>query len=443
SKKSKEWDSKIDLDEMLKNTYDKETIDEKDEQVYTDGKSFAEATGVKAENNAKDYADEQDLIMKDESETYADLQAQEALEQAKVYAVAKDIYDSEMARVTADIKDRAPINYVDGKLAVVDDRLSDFDIQIDKKADGDTVYTIEDVDNMINNTVSKTQYRTDINGIVSDIETHGTRIGQNTEAIGLKADESKVNALENSLNTKIGDVEVKADRVGISVNEVKADLDALEIGGRNYIQNGLTSKSDLWYFTEQNKSGSYQIKDGYLSITNDNNGWKQWQLYSHKGAVALDKLEADTDYTISFEGRRSENASGAIMFVMRYSTDGGTSNQITISKNVTELGTDWTRLSKTEKISSEILKDYKFVRVIAFYTGNGTVDFRKMNLVQGNKAPRDWTPAPEDTDEAINNVSGRVESLNGEIETIAGQVKLKANQTIVDSIDKRVEIAEG
>src|SRR5699024_6846867 len=218
---------------------------------------------------------------------------------------------------------------------------------------------------------------------------------------------------------------------------------SLQIGGRNYIQNGLPSNSDLWYFTQQNKSGSSQIKDGYLSITNDNNGWKQWQLYSHKGTVALDKLEADTDYTISFECRRSENSTGSIMFVLRYSVEGGTSNQITISKNVNELGTDWTRLSKTEKISSEILKDYKFLRVIAYFNGNGTVDFRKMNLVQGNKAPRDWTPAPEDTNEAINNVSGRVESLNGEIETLAGQVKLKANQTIVDSLDKRVEIAEG
>src|SRR5699024_10480348 len=214
---------------------------------------------------------------------------------------------------------------------------------------------------------------------------------------------------------------------------------SLQIGGRNYIQNGLPSNSDLWYFTQQNKSGSSQIKDGYLSITNDNNGWKQWQLYSHKGAGALDKLEADTDYTMSIEVRRSENATGAISFHLRYSVDGGTSNQITISKNVNELGTDWTRLSNTEKISSKILKDYKYVRVIAYYTSKGTVDFRKMNIVKSNKATRDWTPAPEDTNEGINNVSGRVESLNGEIETLAGQVKLKASQTIVDSLDKRVE----
>src|SRR5699024_4660098 len=213
------------------------------------------------------------------------------------------------------------------------------------------------------------------------------------------------------------------------------EFDSLEIGGRNYIQNGLPSNSDLWIFTEQNKSGSSQIKDGYLSITNDNNGWKQWQLYSHKGAVALDKLEADTDYTISFEVRRSENATGAIAFHLRYSVDGGTSDQITISKNVNELGTDWTRLSNTGKISSEILKDYKFVRVIAYYTGKGTVDFRKMNLVQGNKAPRDWTPAAEDIEQRFSHAETDIKQ---NAERILAKAEKDYVDTLTDSISKDV-----
>src|SRR5699024_8426150 len=407
SKKSKEWDSKIDLDEMLENTYDKKTIDEKDEQVYTDGKTFAEATGVKAQNNAKDYADEQDLIMKNESETYAELQAQEALEQAKVYAVAKDIYDSEMARVTADIKDRAPINYVDGKLAVVDDRLSDFDIQIDKKADGDTVYTIEDVDNMINNTVSKTQYRTDINGIVSDIETHGTRIGQNTEAIGLKADDSKVNALENSLNTKIGDVEVKADRVGISVDEVKADLDGLEIGGRNLLEDSFLGMSGL--------TKSYNIAN--LRIT--------------------DKTLQEGEHTvITIKGDLDSN----LKCFKAYNTVGNApSVELSyLGNGIHQWIGKWFYSSNDSTKPNTTLRLYQWPS--ADIVDGSSIEWVK--LERGTKAT-DWTPAPEDTNEAINNVSGRVESLNGEIETLAGQVKLKASQTIVDSLDKRVEIAEG
>src|SRR5699024_3007137 len=150
---------------------------------------------------------------------------------------------------------------------------------------------------------------------------------------------------------------------------------------------------------------------------------------------ALDKLEADTDYTISFEVRRSENATGAIAFHLRYSVDGGTSNQITISKNVNELGTDWTRLSNTEKISSEILKDYKFVRVIAYYTGKGTVDFRKMNLVQGNKAPRDWTPAPEDIEQRFSHAETDIKQ---NAERILAKAEKDYVDTLTDSISKDV-----
>src|SRR5699024_1868398 len=110
--------------------------------------------------------------------------------------------------------------------------------EIEKKADGSTVYTISEVDNMINNTVSKTQYETDQDDIVTQLESHGTRLGQNEKAIGLKADSSELDTVETELTRKIGNVEVKADEVTTSVSEVRADLDGLEIGGRNYIING-------------------------------------------------------------------------------------------------------------------------------------------------------------------------------------------------------------
>src|SRR5699024_2068208 len=63
--------------------------------------------------------------------------------------------------------------------------------EIEKKADGSTVYTIEQIDNKINNLVSVTQYTADMGGIITNINTHGTRIGQNEKAIGLKADSSQ------------------------------------------------------------------------------------------------------------------------------------------------------------------------------------------------------------------------------------------------------------
>lgn len=220
--------------EMMEYTYDKLTIDDKDEQTYEDGKTFAEATGVKAEENAKDYADEQDEKLESSVKDYADdvseEHAESALSQAKQYAVAKEVYEIEMEKIADDIEDRAPLEYVDGEFKVIKDDLDKFDTEIEKKADGDTVYTISEVNNMINNTVSVTKYEEDMDGIVSDIESQGTRIGQNEKTIGLKADESYVDSVENSLETKIGNVEVKADEIEISVSEVKTDLD--DVDGR-------------------------------------------------------------------------------------------------------------------------------------------------------------------------------------------------------------------
>src|SRR5699024_5983567 len=100
-----------------------------------------------------------------------------------------------------------------------------------------------------------------------------------------------------------------------------------------------------------------------------------------------------------------------------------------------ELGTDWTRLSNTGKISSEILKDYKYVRVIAYYDGKGTVDFRKMNLVQGNKAPRDWTPAPEDVD-------SRIDHAETEIKQNADEILLRATKDEVDKERTKINKAQ-
>src|SRR5699024_10788238 len=48
--------NRVSFYEMAEYTYNKLTIDEKDEIVFEEGKTFAEATGITAEENAKEYA---------------------------------------------------------------------------------------------------------------------------------------------------------------------------------------------------------------------------------------------------------------------------------------------------------------------------------------------------------------------------------------------------
>src|SRR5690625_427634 len=126
-KLKKQIQKRIRFYEMAEYTYDKLTIDDKDETVFEEGKTFAEATGIRAEENAKAFAVEEDKKIKINVEQYADNVAEEkansALEQAKMYAVAKTVYENQMEQIASDIADRAPIEYVDGELRHAIDNL--------------------------------------------------------------------------------------------------------------------------------------------------------------------------------------------------------------------------------------------------------------------------------------------------------------------------------
>lgn len=524
----KQIQNRVSFYEMAEYTYDKLTIDDKDETVFEDGKTFAEATGIRAEENAKAFAVEEDKKIKLDVEQYADTVAEQkansALEQAKMYAVAKTVYENQMQQIASDIADRAPIEYVDGELRHAIDNLEiggtnliieseilhdtrflddgilesysgtwttgkisidgashitystngkhEFKIvgfwdendeiippryvntnpnvkevtlevpqgavytrfysrdyesgyfqvekgtkatdwspapedvfsEIEKKADGSTVYTIEQIDNKINNLVSVTQYTTDMDGIVTQLESHGTRIGQNEHAIGLKADASHVDSVEQSLTTKIGNVEVKADGVITQVSEVRADLDGLEIGGRNLI----TGSAEPYTF----------------SVTTDN--YTFWVVY--RG------LERNTTYTFS---AKVEVLQGNVDTVSLYP-------YLSAGQSMSRIGMPIVNGKVFGTFTTDDRYDYNLLvyNGKAGSTAGNQIRLIEYKLEKGTKAT-DWSPAPEDTDEAINQVSGRVETLDGEITALAGEVSLKASQSVVDSLEGRVSTAEG
>src|SRR5699024_5788433 len=145
--------------------------------------------------------------------------------------------DTKMAQIADDLSEKAGIGYVDGQLQVIDGAIDDLNAEIETKADGSTVYTISEVDNMINNTVSLTQYKKDMDGIVSDLSSQSTQIGQNTEAIGLKADQTTVNALTGTVNSHSAQLLTMADEISakVTADYVQTAIDDVEIGGRNLV----------------------------------------------------------------------------------------------------------------------------------------------------------------------------------------------------------------
>src|SRR5699024_4792975 len=158
--------------------------------------------------------------------------------------------------------------------------------------------TIEQIDNKINNLVSVTQYTTDMNDIVTDINTQGTRIGQNEKAIGLKADSSELDAVENSLTNKIGNVEVTADGAKMTASEVRADLDGLDIGIRNLIINGGFKYGRENWSSVDGENLSF-TSTGFLKVSRD-----QYQ----EGNVNLVQ-KRDMEHPWTMENRSEEHTS--------------------------------------------------------------------------------------------------------------------------------------
>src|SRR5690606_5514722 len=87
---------------------------------------------------------------------------------------------------------------------------------------------------------------------------------------GLKADASYVDSVENELTRKIGNVEVTAEGAYITASEVRADLDGLEIGTRNYFAISLAEENKVIDWLDGNlypESGS--LASGFIeSIPN-------------------------------------------------------------------------------------------------------------------------------------------------------------------------------
>lgn len=104
---------------------------------------------------------------------YVDGQLQLKADQATV--------NDQISTVMQELADKASLTYVDGQL-------------VDKVNVG-TVYTISEIDNKFDNVVSLTRYTTDMDGVVTELESHETRIYQTEQGLGSKVEQTTFNQL--------------------------------------------------------------------------------------------------------------------------------------------------------------------------------------------------------------------------------------------------------
>lgn len=304
------------------------------------------------------------------------------------------------------------------------------------KAEKSEVYTRTATDNLLGDKVNVTTYENKMTQLDIDVSGISGRVSNA---------ETNINDLTGDMSSamsQIGELDVKANNINASVREVRADLDGLEVGGRNYVQNGLPENNSLWKFTEKNSSGSHAIEKGQLVIENDNDGWKQWQIYSNQGAEVLDEIEGDKEYTLSFEVKKlteDKITVGAVKADIRYQTNNnGSQYAITTTAKLEDITNEWKRFSSHGIIPKEFTNDSKFSRLIMYFSGNGKIAFRKIKLEKGNRAT-DWSPAPEDIDANLSEMKSSIDLKADRLtlELVSKQVKTNEHQLqeAVSSID--------
>src|SRR5690625_3729922 len=247
---------------------------------------------------------------------------------------------------------------------------------------------------MINNTVSLTQYTTDIDGIVSDLSSQSTQIGQNTEAIGLKANQTDLDTVAGTVSDHSAQFLTMADEISakVSADYVQTAIDDIEIGGRNLIGHFNTDRHTWLSSSGSIATNTECFLSDFIDVKNANK------------------------ITITQEYKASNNLHFALGL---YDENMNFLNRVAFRDD---------EITRTFEVGNNI----HYIRY-AGKSSNGEYQ-EGYKLEKGNKAT-DWSPAPEDIDAEIS-------SLSAELSVQAGIIEGKAESTVVDAQGVRITTAE-
>jgi phage minor structural protein len=424
--------------------------------------AIAQTKAQQAENNAKSHAD-----------SIAEQKKQEAINAAIADADAK--LSAAKTELEADIATKVDAEWVNGQLVT--------------KADKANTYTKTEVDNALNSKVSVTQYTTDINGIVTELDNHESRITQTENEIATKVSNTQYQqdkaALENdisALETRMSNAEtsitqnaneialkanktdiytkteidgqfstvnqqisqldaelsVQADQIAtkVSQTELQTAIDGIQVGGRN-----LARQTD---FSVLPSSTYWQFRGNYTGVIDTSNTYQGHNSFK----ITTNGLGADgtNDFVVWLRGHlpaKSDNYT--ISFYAKAQTGGGkvfarwggngSSNQVITGQSLT---TNWQKFVINLTILSVATGDGA---VVMHFTTDDIINIALFKIEKGNKAT-DWTPAPEDVQGQIDGLGTRLSTAETSITQLSNQIQLKANQTTVDTLANRISSAE-
>ncbi|WP_313428045.1 phage tail spike protein [Siminovitchia terrae] len=327
------------------------------------------------------------------------------------------------------------VNDIDGRLSTTITQLTNIDGvvsentttleahagMINAKAEKSEVYTRTQTNDLLGNKVDYTVYNNKMASLDIDINGIFNRVS-NTE--------TNVNSLTGDLSnakSQIAQLDIRADGIVQSVSEVRADLDRLEIGGRN-----LAKKSDI------TRAGAPFTENNYVYRISNPNATTTTGL-----KIIKDIFEEGKYYVLSFKIKK---ISGDITSLAGHSV---AFNEQRIYMDGQLISNSWTSSNNFYPNDNEVHEYVIYLKANdmsvsdanlyiqpnrAHYSTPYDVEIWDLQVEEGNKKTG-WQPTPEDTD-------ARITSAEASITTLAGQIELKASQTSVDSLTGRMFNAE-
>ena len=258
----------------------------------------------------------------------------------------------------------------------------------------------------------------------------------------LSSVDGKVTSLTSRVSTAESSITQLNNKIALKVEatDVIEAINNIEVGGRNYIEQGNFEKTDKW--TSLSGTKEYQSKIcGYRSYNGTSEAFITSKRYFYTELVGK-------NITLSFLGAKTSNMKSFEVHIL--SRKSGTSSDYTYVKTQSFNLTDTLQKhSFTYTMPSDI--DSFYIRFDNNGSTNGsdaTLYITDVKLEEGNK-PTDWTPALEDVENdattkannaqtnAKNYTDGQITIVNKTITDKVAEIKLTT-----DSITQRVSSTE-
>lgn len=295
-------------------------------------------------------------------------------------------------------------------------------------------------------TLAPEDVESDIDALDERLSTAETSITQNTKAIELRATKSEMSTAKSeaissanaNTETLLGNysttsemnaaIQLQADSITSSVSETyatKESVDAIDIGGKNLLKN---SRHKLL-----NSNNSSTIPINKVLMNEDGREFYRYtrtsvdssptvlSLYSAIPVTDLTEKLTGNEVTFSWLMRCSHETTFDIMAWLRID---GTTTELPSDRTTDSVGTEWKRVSFTEKIDVTYeLDEANLIRANprTFVIPDGEienfyVDICEWKIEKGNRAT-DWTECPDDITRVEDvEVGGRNLVLSSDVE---------------------------